>query len=340
MSIASPSFIARLPKVELHVHLEGSMTPSRALWLAERHGVVLPNAARGIAGLTEAFVFRRFDDFIRLYLLLSSTLRDVDDFRGLIRDLGDRCAAQVIRYAEVTVTPLTHLRRGVSPDTLIEGLVEGRRAVLADHGVDLRWVLDVVRSFPDQAWPTFEFAVALARRDPGGVVGLGVGGPEAGTFALEPMVRMFDAGRAEGFRSLPHAGEMAGPGSVWFAIEHFKADRIGHGVRCLEDPRLVEVLAERGIPLEVCPSSNVLLGVASSLDAHPLPRLLQEGLRVTLASDDPTFFGTDLVAEYATCAAAFGWSEADVLRLVETGIDVSYMPVDRATALREELRAH
>src|SRR5690606_28549655 len=156
---------------------------------------------------------------------------------------------------------------------------------------------------------------------------------EAGTFAMEPIIRMFQAGRAAGFRSLPHAGEMAGPASIWAALETLGADRIGHGVRCLEDPRLVEVLRERRIPLEVCPSSNVLLGVAPSLAEHPLPRLMEAGLVITLASDDPTLFGTDLIQEYAACAEAFGWSGDDLRELVRMSLEVSFMP----DALRDAL---
>lgn len=325
--------VRALPKAELHLHLEGAMSPALAIRLAQRHGVALPGTERGIEGLREAFVFRTFEDFIRLYLRVSATLCQAADFRDLVLDVSERLAEQNVRYAETTFTPVTHLARGVPQDEVVAGLQEGRAEALARHGVYLRWVFDVVRSFPDQARPTLAFARAVEAADPGAVVGLGVGGPERGTFDMEPIAEMFAAGRAEGFHSLPHAGEMAGPESMWLALDRLGADRLGHGVRCLEDPRLVEVLRERRIPLEVCPTSNVLLGVAPSLAEHPLPRLLAEGLVVTLGSDDPTFFGTDLVREIVACAAAFGWSPAEVRALIATGIDVSFMPDDWKTRI-------
>lgn len=325
--------VRALPKAELHLHLEGAMSPTLAIRLAERHGLALPGSERGVEGLREAFVFRTFEDFIRLYLRISATLSSAADFRDLVLDVSERLAAQNVRYAEVTFTPMTHVARGVARGEVVAGLSEGRAEALARHAVYLRWVFDVVRSFPDQARPTWEFARSVEAYDPGAVAGLGVGGPERGVFDMGPIIDMFAAGRAAGLRSLPHAGEMAGPESIWLAIDQLGADRLGHGVRCLEDPRLVDTLRDRRIPLEVCPTSNVLLGVVPTLAEHPLPRLLAEGLIVTLGSDDPTFFATDLVREFVTCAVTFGWSAMDVRALVAASLEASFMPAAWAESM-------
>jgi adenosine deaminase len=305
------AFARRLPKAELHVHLEGSIPPQLALQLAARHGVRLPGADRGVVGVREAFRFVDFGRFIEVYIALSRCLQTVDDVRDVVVALADRLASQGVAHAEVTFTPMTHIARGVAVDTLVEGLAEGREAA-RDRGVSIAYVTDIVRSFADQAEPTLGFALALRRRIDAGVAGLGLAGPEGGDHPVEPMVDVFARARAAGLRSLPHAGEFLGPHSVRAAIEQLGASRIGHGVRAIEDPRLLDEIAARGIWLEVCPSSNVALGVYPSLAEHPLPRLMAAGVPVTIATDDPALFGVDLVDELVRCADAYGWSAATV----------------------------
>jgi len=337
MSPRLADFVHALPKAELHVHLEGSMTAELALRLAARHGIALPNAERGEVGLREAFRFHSFADFIRIYLALSSTLCRAADFCDVAVDLARRLALQNVRYAEVTVTPLTHVARGVPVETLLRGLKAGRAEAEISYGVHFRWVFDVVRSFPDQAEPTLLAALALEQSDPGSMAGLGVGGPEVGEFDMRPIAAMMRAGSRAGLRSLPHAGELAGPPSIWTAVRELGAHRLGHGVRCLEDPQLVEYLREHQIPLEVCPTSNVRLGVVENLAAHPLPRLLEAGVAVTLASDDPSLFETSLEEEYLRCAACFGWSAATVRKLALASIEHSSMPAPLAEGMREAI---
>ncbi len=319
-------FLTALPKVELHVHLEGSITPVVALELARRNGIRLPGSERGADGLRDAYVFRSFRDFLRLYINVSRCLVTVRDIRDVVVDLASRHAAMGVRYAEVTFTPQTHRMRGIGADVLWAGLAQGRAEARSQHGVVYRWVFDVVRSMPQQAEATVDFAIGMDARDRGSVIGLGVGGPEADHYPMEAIGRAFDRGRARGFASLPHAGENAGAQSIWTAVRRLGADRIGHGVRCLEDPALVEHLRDHGIALEVCPSSNVALGVSPSIGAHPVSQLLEAGVPVTLGSDDPPMFGTDLVAEYQRCIDAFGWDDATVRHVVRTGIERSYAP--------------
>jgi aminodeoxyfutalosine deaminase len=317
------AFVRALPKAELHLHLEGSMRPALARRLAARRGVELPSAYLGPdAGLP---AFADFEAFIALYMALSSCLQQAEDVLAVVDDLAEQLDAQGVRYAEVTFTPLTHVRRGVAPQVLVDGLIAGRDAARR-RDVEVRYVFDVVRCFPDQAAPTLDFARAMRAREEASVVGLGIGGPEGPKWPTQPLVPTFHAARAEGLHSVPHAGEQWGPSSIREALDLALAERIGHGVRCLEDPALVRTLCERGIPLEVCPTSNVALGVAPSLAEHPLPQLLEAGLRVSLGSDDPPLFGTDLVSEYVRCAEAFGWGPATIRGLARASLEHAFMP--------------
>lgn len=318
------AFVRALPKAELHLHLEGSITPELALELATRHGVRLPGADGGALGVRAAWRFADFNAFIATYLAISACLQTAEDLVQVLDDLARRLVEQNVRHVELTFTPMTHVGRGVAIDELVHGLVEGRSAARA-RGLSLGFVFDIVRSLPDRAAPTLAFAHAVRRLDPEAVIGLGLGGPEGEQYPLGVIAESFAQARADGMHSLPHAGEQSGPASIRSAVEQLGAERIGHGIRCLEDPTLVDELRDRGIALEVCPSSNVALGIVSSLADHPLPRLLAAGLRVSLASDDPTLFATDLVDEYVRCAIAFGWSSAELRALAIASFEHAFV---------------
>lgn len=319
---ALEAFIRACPKVELHVHLEGSLLPELALRLARRRNIDLPGAERGEQGLREAYRFTSFHDFLNIYIALSSTLQQAEDFADAVVGVGEALAAQQVRRAEMTFTPMTHVARGVDPDAMLDGLAEGRRRARQQHGVELAWVFDVVRSLPEQAEQTLALALQ-ARED--GVIALGVGGPEGPAWSVAPLASMFARGKAEGLKSVPHAGEQWGAPSLRETLDLLAPDRIGHGVRCLEDAGIVAELRDRGIPLEVCPSSNVALGVSASWDAHPLPRLMEAGLAVSLGSDDPPLFGTTLIEEYRRCAATFGWGRQELLAIAQAAVEQSFM---------------
>ncbi len=307
--------------------------------LADRNGVRLPGADQGPQGLRAAYQFRSFRDFLRLYIGVSRCLVRAQDIRDVVVDLARRHADAGVRYAEVTFTPLTHRARGITAETLWAGLAMGRAEASRLYGVVHRWVFDIVRSMPHQAEATVDFALGMDARDEGSVAGLGVGGPEADHYPMEAIGRAFDRGRAAGFASLPHAGEGAGASSIWTAVRRLGAARLGHGVRCLEDPALVDTLRAKGTALEVCPSSNVALGLFPSLGEHPLPQLLAAGLRITLGSDDPPMFGTDLLTEYARCMDAFGWRDDTVRGIVRTGIEVSFAPPSLKAQMLRDLDA-
>ncbi len=315
------SLIERLPKVELHLHLEGSIPRALAHSLAERCGVELPEWFRG-DGPPQ---FTSFREFIDIYLAISRCLVRVEDFAEVAEAVAANLAAHNVVAAEVTFTPMTHVQRGVRADTLLTGLRLGRDRALEHHGVELSWVFDIVRSFPDQAEPTV--LLAMHARDQG-LVGLGLAGPE--TEPHHPDIdAAFARARTAGIHAVPHAGEFSGPDSIWHAINVLGAARIGHGIRCLEDPALVDHLRMSQLPLEVCPRSNVLLGVVSRLERHPLPDLMAAGLEVNISTDDPSIFGATLVDEYVSCAQTFAWNEEQIRHVAAAAITHSFLPEAR-----------
>jgi len=298
--VSTEDYLRLAPKAELHVHLEGSIQPATLLTLAERNGIELP--ATTVEGLREWFTYRDFAHFVDIYVAVTRCLRRREDYALITYELGRELARQNVRYAEVTFTPATHhLRFGVPHDVYFPGLTEGRRQARDDFGVELRWVFDIVHLLSDDALhrrqAEYTTSVAIESREDG-VVALGLGGIEIG-HSFERIAPYFDRARAAGLHAAPHAGETVGPESIWGAINVLGAERIGHGVRATEDPELVRHLAEHRIPLEVCPTSNIRLGVYPNLAAHPLRALYDAGVIVTVNSDDPPLFNTTLNQEYS-----------------------------------------
>src|SRR5579859_7646050 len=266
--------IRAMPKVELHVHLEGSIRPDTLLQLAQRNGVALPT--NSIEGLQDWYTFQDFAHFVEIYLAISSCICTPDDIELIARDFLRGQAEQRIRYSEVTFTPYTHysMNRHIPFADQLAALTRAREWGARELGVGVGWVLDISRNVRpiEHGMTVAEWAIASRDR---GVVALGIGGPEIGN-PPELFQSAFDRAQDAGLPAVPHAGETVGAQSVRGAVHTLHARRIGHGVRCLEDPELVALLRERQIPLEVCPSSNVCIGVVPTLAAHPLPRLLAE----------------------------------------------------------------
>ena len=327
-------FIRAMPKVELHVHLEGSIRPATLLTLAERNGVALP--AQDLEGIREFYRFTDFDHFIQVYFTISGCLKTVDDFSLIAYEFGADMARQNTRYAEVTFTPDTSVRHtGLPFDEILSGLNAGRARARADFGVEFRWVLDIVRDNPDSRLQVAQWAIGAMAQ---GVVGFGLGGTEEGN-PPEWFVDAYTLAREAGLHSVPHAGEVAGPESVWSALRLLKAERIGHGVRCIEDPALVDHLRETQVPLEVCPTSNLCLGVYPSYEAHPLRWLWDQGLNITLNSDDPPMFNTDLVGEYAALADFMAFTADELQQISLNGLRASFLPEAEKSALEDEFAA-
>ena len=293
------------PKIELHVHLEGTVRAPTLLQIARRNDVALPaDTAEGLAGLYE---FTDFAHFIKVWTLTTSALRTAADFRQVVVDYAAEAAGHGAVYIEGIFSPAEPVARGASFDEVFTGYCDGAQEARELHGVHVRLTPDVTRELgPAAAELTATYAVTYAGR---GIAGLGLGGSEA-EYAPEPYARAFDIARSGGLGSVPHAGEVAGPASVRGALEALHADRLRHGIRAIEDAGLVRELADRGTVLDVCPISNLRTRVVSSLAEHPLPALVAAGVACSVSTDDPAMFGTDLSADYAA-ALELGVAPAD-----------------------------
>lgn len=328
------AFLRALPKTELHVHLVGSASVSTVLRLARRHGATtVPSDPDDLAAY---YTFRDFAHFIRVYADVNALVTTPADISDLVAGLARDLAAATVRYAEVTVTPLSHVHAGIDPAALADALIAGRARARAEHGVELGWIFDTAGELGiDNAWDTLAWVL---RHRPDGTVGYGLGGPEVGVGRAQ-FARPFTVAREAGLRSVPHAGETTGPATVWSAIHDLGAERVGHGIHAVTDPRLLDHLAEHRIPLEVCPTSNIRTGAVPSLDAHPLARLVQWGVPVTLATDDPGMFGCDLVDEYRLAHRHFGLTPAELVQLARNGVDAAFCPDHLKTAIHAEIDA-
>ncbi|WP_229052194.1 adenosine deaminase [Aeromicrobium sp. Leaf350] len=327
--------IAALPKAELHVHHVGSASPETVARLAARHAGSSPVPADPVL-LADYFTFTDFAHFIEVYLSVVDLIRDPDDVATLTYDIGADLARQNVRYAELTVTPYTSVIRGIAAEAFCEAIEDARHRVARDHGTELRWIFDIPgESGLPAADATLE--IALTQR-PDGLVGFGLGGPEVGV-PRPQFAPHFAAARAAGLHSVPHAGETTGPQTVWDALEHLGAERIGHGIAAAQDERLMAHLADRQIALEVCPTSNVRTGAVADLAEHPLPQLVAAGVPVTIASDDPPMFSTTLLQEYEVAADLLQLDATGLVELVRQSVRFSFQGDAAKAALLAEIDA-
>ncbi len=333
-------YVASIPKAELHVHLEGSIQPTTLLALAQRNGAQLP--VENVSDLKSWFTFRDFSHFIEIYFEISSCLKTSEDYELIAYEFGANMARQNVRYAEVTFSPSTHqFSLGIPFDTFFTGLSRGRLLAQKEFGVEIRWIFDIVRDIPDRILNRrrAEYTLAVALEGMGnGVVALGLGGGEVGN-PPEQYAKWFEKAREVGLHSAPHAGETVGPDSVWGAIQILSAERLGHGVRSIEDPVLVTYLAEKQIPLEICPTSNVRLGVYTDLATHPLPGLYYAGVPVTINSDDPPLFNTTLNDEVKLLVDPFNFDIDTINEILLNGVRYSFQPVEEKQALEATFQA-
>jgi adenosine deaminase len=329
------AFLQALPKAELHVHHVGSASVEAVAELAARHEGSTPVPTNPTA-LADYFRFTDFAHFIEVYLSVVDLLRTPEDLWTLTHQVGTDLAAQNVRYAELTLTPYTSIIRGIPAEAYLEAVEDARRRVEADTGLVLRWIFDVPgESGVEAADVTLDVALNHA---PDALVGFGLGGPEVGV-PRPQFARHFAAARAAGLHSVPHAGESTGPQTVRDAVEHLGAERIGHGIAAAQDPALMALLVERGIALEVCPTSNVCTRSVPSLQEHPLAALVDAGVTVTINSDDPPMFGTTLTREYAVAADLLSLDRSGVVDLARAAVDASFAPDAVKAALRAELDA-
>lgn len=326
-------FALQIPKVELHVHLEGSMRPDVLLALAKRNRVDLP--AGDIAGLREWFRFRDFNHFVDIYLTCSRCLRSPEDFRALAADVLAEQARQNIVYTEAHFTIQTHLGNGADGEAVREAIADAIAEAERTSGVTLRLIPDIVRNVSvEAADKTIEWALA----DKAGlVVAVGLAGIENG-YPNEPFREHFDAARKAGLKVVAHAGEHGGPDSIRSALDVVGLDRLDHGVRAVEDPELVRELVAQKLPLDICPSSNVCLGVFPDLAAHSFDALRRAGAVVNVNTDDPPFFDTDLATEYTRLARTFGYGADDLAGFSLAALGASFLPEARKTEMEREFR--
>ena len=277
------------PKIELHVHLEGTVRPDTLRAIARRNDYALPD------DLESLYRFRDFAHFIEVWILTTNALRTAEDFRQVVTDYAAEAASHGAVYLEAIFSPAERVARGVDWDAIFNGYCDGAEEARERHGVEVRLTPDIFRgATAEQAEQVVRYSAKYRER---GVVAVGLGGLEA-DFPPEPYEPAFTLAESLGLGSVPHAGEVAGPASVRGALDALGADRLRHGIRSVEDSGLVAELAGRGTVLDVCPLSNLRTGAVCSLEEHPLPQLVAAGVRCSISTDDPAMFDTDLTRDY------------------------------------------
>ena len=305
----TPSDLSDLPKAELHVHLEGAVRPATMEDFLSR------------SALPVSRTFSDLNSFVDLYGRVWATMTRPGDYARLVREYCEDAVRSGIHYAEV------HITTAARP---FPCLLEAVEAASQQRDIVLRFIVDIPRTFPIEVG----FALLEGSKGVPDVIGIGLGGSEQG-YPPEPFAPLFAEARHRGLRSMPHAGEDAGPESIRGAINALKAERIMHGVHAVDDPHLLADLSERGIPLAVCPTSNVLLGVVPSLEAHPLRRLWEAGIVLSVNTDDPGYFDCDLTGEYAIAGRLLDLDREGYGRLARNSVESSFAP----ETLKEDLRS-
>ena len=334
-----PEWLMTMPKVELHVHLEGTIGPATLWQLSLEHGVDLGvSTEEDVAGL---FIYDDFTGFIDTFTRCSSCLKTARDLGKAVDAYGAELARQNVRYAEVHYNPEPHFRRsGIGFLEALESMNAARERVRKSHGIELRWIADGVRDAnpgPISALHTVEWMIEHGPET--GIVALGLGGNEIGRPPHDFTVP-FQMAREAGYHVVAHAGEATGPDAIWDTLETLHAERIGHGIAAACDQRLLDHLARLGIPLEVSPTSNLRTGVIDSIDDLPLRAFAEAGVQFSINTDDPPMFGTDLVSEYAHAARLLELDRVGVARLVASTIDQSFADAETKARLQRELHEH
>ncbi len=316
--------IASLAKAELHLHLEGSIQPATVCLLTARHGAVMTEEE-----VCQRYAYRDFSGFIEAFKWVTSFLREPQDYALIARDLAEHLLTQSVTYTEVTLSIGVMLLRRQQPEANFEALLRATEP-FESRGLRFRWIFDAARQFGADA--AMEVVESAKRCNSNAIVAFGMGGDELSipTGQFRPI---YDRARQIGLHRVMHAGEVGGPEKIREAIELLGAERIGHAIAAINDPELMDLLAERKIPLEICPESNMKTGALARqlrredarIEDHPLPKLLRHGIPIVLSTDDPAMFRTTLQQEYAN-AARMGLEEDELARIVEMGFEHSFLP--------------
>ena len=320
MASQPSSFLLTLPKAELHLHLEGSIDPTTLLELRQRHG-----KTSMVAEIEQLYRYDDFNGFLMAFKTVTEDLQTPDDYELITYRLMEKLKAGNVLHAEVYVSVGVCLWRKQNFDAIFEGLDRGRRRGERDFGISLLWIFDAVRQFgPGAAREVFEAAVRHRERD---VAAVGIGGDEQkGPPELFREAYAYAADNA--LHLTAHAGENAGPESIWGAL-NLRAERIGHGLTAAQDAELVEELATRQVPLEICLSSNLRTGSCPSLSAHPVRQYFDQGVMITLNTDDPAMFRTSLAREYQLAQQLFGFTEEHLRELARNSFEASFLPAEK-----------
>jgi len=318
--------IDHLPKCELHIHIEGSLEPELMFALAQRNGIEIPFAS--VEEVRAAYSFSNLQDFLDIYYRGADVLRTEEDFRDLAMAYFDRIAADNVVHAEIFFDPQTHTDRGIAFDTVMKGLTAGMDEAEAKHGITSKLILCFLRHLDEAA----AFAtLKMAKPWLGRIEGVGLDSSELG-HPPSKFARVFDAAAALGLKRVAHAGEEGPPAYVREALDILKIDRLDHGNRSLEDPALVERLARERMTLTVCPLSNLKLCVVPDMAAHPIDAMLRAGLRATINSDDPAYFGGYVNDNYRAAAAGRGLGRTELATLARNSFLGSFLPDDKIAA--------
>ena len=321
----------KIPKAELHLHLEGAMTPSLVRSFAKRNGLTLPS---GIYDDQDRYIWSNFPEFLKSFDKASAAIRTKQDYADLTHFYLTEQAKSGALYVELFCSPTHAAECGISFDDHLDGVADGIDRAEKECGIIGRIIMTCVRHVGgDIAVDVAKDTVACGHPY---VVGFGMGGNES-MFSQETFYQAFKVAADGGLGCTTHAGEVQGPQSVWDAIDKLPVTRIGHGVRSIEDPKLVETLVKRGIVLEVCPGSNIALSVYPDFAAHPLRKLYDAGVKVTLGSDDPPFFHTSLADEYQCAQDDFGFSDAELLGITRTALEAAFVDDDTKAKLIAKL---
>jgi len=322
-----------LPKAELHIHLEGALEPELLFRLAERNGIALPWA--DVESLRAAYAFGNLQEFLDLYYQGAEVLRTAQDFYDLTWAYLEKCKEQNVVHTEPFFDPQTHTERGIAFEAVLEGISQALRDGRERLGISSGLILSFLRHLPEEAaFRTLE--QALPYRD--AFIAVGLDSSEKG-FPPRLFERVFAKARSEGLPAVAHAGEEGPPEYVWEALDLLKVRRIDHGVRAAEDPRLLDRIAAAGIALEVCPASNVSLGVYTTIDEVPVRELLAAGVDVALGADDPLLFGTRLAGQYALLRAAQDFTDEELAELARRSLRASHAPDALRTAALQGVEA-
>jgi adenosine deaminase/aminodeoxyfutalosine deaminase len=327
-------FVRRLPKAELHLHLEGTVTPETLVELSERH----PAGRLTLEQASALYRYVDFTGFLMAFKAITERLLTADDYELITWRMTQALAAQGVVHAEVYVSVgVVYYWRRIEFEPLFAGMERARLCAERELGITIFWIFDAVRHFGvEEATRVFHKAAEM-RREYGSIIGIGIGGDERRTGA-EPFRELYAEARNAGLRLTAHAGETVGPEGIWGAL-NIGAERIGHGLSAQYDAELTEVLAERQVPIEICITSNVRTGSCASLPEHPVRRYFDSGLMITLNSDDPTLFGSDLSGEYQLAESEFQFTPEQLRELASNSIEASFLPPARKVALLRAVEA-